>query len=327
MKRTIIVVAVLLFIVIFACTKQENNTSEKLTVYNIDSLAKRYDTSKLKDGDEKQAILYGRELFFNTHKYLGPNGTVAKVATNEMACKNCHLNGGIKPNGMPLFTVVARYPQFRAREGKILSIQDRVNNCLTNPLLGHSIPLDSREMNAFVMYLKWLWDCNNNSLKLEGDIPNKIEWIDRAANWQKGKQDYQKYCVRCHMANGEGVLNPEGGYVYPPVFGMKSFALGSSMHRIGKMAAFLYYNMPNDKDITKVQLTEEEAYDIAAYINYEKINPRPTYNKDEVFYPEPAKKAVDFPLGPYADPFSEEQHRFGPFKEIEKWWADKKKGK
>jgi thiosulfate dehydrogenase len=256
---------------------------------------------------------------------LGTKGVAMQVSKNDMDCKNCHLQGGTKPFAMPLVTVVARYPQFRAREARILAIQDRINNCIINPLAGKAINVQTKEMYAITMYLKWLWDCNKNVMQIQGDIPNTIPWMDKAASVEKGKQEYEKYCTRCHQANGEGVPNPtDGGYVYPPVWGMKSYALGSSMHRIGKLAAFLKYNMPNDKDVTKIQLTDEEAYNIAAYVNYEKINPRPPYNPLDSFYPESKYKAIDFPLGPYADPFSEEQHRWGPFKPIEEW---KKKNK
>lgn len=307
---------------IASCNKKETaeNTKKNDTTQIV-----KYDTNAIPQGPERDAITYGMRLFMNTHKYLGTNGSVMKVSTNDVDCKNCHINGGIKPNGLPLFTVVSHYPNFRPREGRILSIQDRINNCFVNPLLGHELDVKSKEMYAITMYLKWLWDCNGNKMNLAGDIPVTIPWIDRAADLEKGEIGYAKYCARCHMPNGEGVPNPtEGGYVYPPVWGMKSFSLGSSMHRIGKMAAFIKYNMPNDKHITKEQLTDEEAYDIAAFVNYEKIHPRPPYDPNEDFYKDPKVKAIDFPLGPYADPFPEEQHRFGPFKPIEEW---KKKNK
>ncbi len=317
MKRIILLVlffAGLLYIA--SCNKEETAKNDK----TLDSAITVYDTNSIPKGPERDAITYGMNLFMNTHKYLGTKGTVMKVSTNDVDCKNCHLNGGTKPNALPLFTVVSRYPNFRAREGRILNIQDRVNNCFVNPLLGHEIDVKSKEMYAITMYLKWLWDSNGNKMKLAGDIPVSIPWLERAADLKKGEVVYVKYCARCHQPNGEGVPNPtDGGYVYPPVWGMKSFSLGSSMHRIGKMAAYIKYNMPNDKHLTNEQLTDEEAFDVAAYVNYEKIHPRPPYNAEEDFYKDPKLKTIDFPLAPYADPFTEEQHRWGPFKPIEEW--------
>ncbi len=312
----------------FCACSEDKQKIEKEIVVNDTTLsepASIYDTNAIKPGPERDAIIYGYNLFNYTYKYLGPNGTVEHITKSEMSCKSCHLLGGIKPNGMPLFTAFARYPQYRAREDRILSINDRINNCLINPLSGHPIPLNSKEMYAFEMYLKWLWDVNGNKMKIRGDIPNKIDWQDKPADPEKGKNEYLRYCARCHGVDGQGVKNPVGGgYLYPPVWGEFSYALGSSMHRIGKLAAFIKYNMPNDKDELKIQLTDEECFNIAAFINYDKINPRPPYAMFDVFYPDSSKKAVDFPMGPYANPFSEEQHRFGPHKPIEEWRAKNK---
>jgi thiosulfate dehydrogenase len=43
--------------------------------------------------------------------------------------------------------------------------------------------------------------------------------------------------------------------------------------------------------------------------------PRPE-KKFEKDWPDISKKPVDFPKGPYADHFSETQHKYGPYKEI-----------
>jgi thiosulfate dehydrogenase len=60
---------------------------------------------------------------------------------------------------------------------------------------------------------------------------------------------------------------------------------------------------------SKPVLTDEEAWDIAAYVN---SMPRPvkTFDGD---WPDIAKKPVDHPYGPYSDRFSENQHKYGPF--------------
>ncbi|MBK9247568.1 MAG: c-type cytochrome [Ignavibacteria bacterium] len=318
---------------ITSCFIVSCNTSEKpASIHSIyktssDSIQTAvYDTSAISEGPEKVAILYGRELFMNTHKLIGPKGTVLQQTGNEVDCRNCHINGGTKPFGMPLFTSVARYPQYRARESNILTIQDRVNNCIERPLLGKAIPFNSKEMNAFAMYLKWLWDCNKNAMKIEGDIPNRIPWMNRRADWQKGKADYAQLCARCHGIDGQGVKAPGGyGYTYPPVWGEHAYSIGSSMHRVGKLAAFIRNNMPNDMDITKIHVTEEQAYDIAAYLNNEQVNPRPDFHEDDILYPNHADKSVDYPIGPYADTFSQDQHKYGPFKPIDDYWKARRK--
>lgn len=329
--KQVLVVASFAFCLCFlaiGCTqveKNETSTSSKKIEPDTPSVIS-YDTASIPPGPEREFILYGRELFINTHIYLGPKGTVKQITGNEMDCKNCHMENGTKPFGQPLVTVSARYPQYRAREATILTIQDRVNNCLERPLLGKNLEFDSKEMKAFAMYFKWIWDKNKNVTKIKGDIPNTLPWMDRKADWKQGKIDYDKFCARCHGIDGEGIKAPSGyGYTYPPVWGKYGYAIGSSMHRVGKLAAFIYNNMPFDKDVTHITVTEEQAYDIAAYINNETVNPRPNFHEEDVLYPHIADKSTDYPIGPYADTFSQDQHKYGPYKPIDEYWKGRKK--
>jgi thiosulfate dehydrogenase len=79
--------------------------------------------------------------------------------------------------------------------------------------------------------------------------------------------------------------------------------------------------MPYDlATIEKPILTDEEAWDIAAFIN---SRPRPE-KKFPADWPDISSKPYDHPYGPYVDTFSEEQHKFGPFAPIK---AAQKKSK
>jgi len=79
--------------------------------------------------------------------------------------------------------------------------------------------------------------------------------------------------------------------------------------------------MPFGASYEKPQLSDDESWDIAAYVN---SRPRPTkdLNKD---WPKISGKPIDHPFGPYADNFSEEQHKFGPFKPIDDFKKAQKK--
>ncbi|MBS1527723.1 MAG: cytochrome C, partial [Bacteroidetes bacterium] len=71
-------------------------------------------------------------------------------------------------------------------------------------------------------------------------------------------------------------------------------------------------NMPFGATYESPQLTDEEAWNVAAFIN---TQPRP--HKDQHNdWKDLKKKPIDFPFGPYADAFSEKQHKLGPFKPI-----------
>lgn len=71
--------------------------------------------------------------------------------------------------------------------------------------------------------------------------------------------------------------------------------------------------MPLGANSQNAILTDEEAWDIAAYIN-SMPHPAKDLSKD---WPDISKKPVDHPFGPFADGFTEQQHKFGPFGPIE----------
>jgi thiosulfate dehydrogenase len=70
--------------------------------------------------------------------------------------------------------------------------------------------------------------------------------------------------------------------------------------------------MPNGTTYDNPVLTDEEAWDVAAYIN---SLPRAT-RKFSNDWPDLGAKPIDHPFGPYADAFSEVQHKYGPFQPI-----------
>jgi len=255
---------------------------------------------------------YGRELIENTSYYLGPQGKIAQI-TNGMNCQNCHLDGGTIPWGNNYSAVVPTYPKFRDRSGTLESIEKRVNDCLQRSLNGKPIDSLSREMRAIVAYMHWIGDDLPKDKKPKGSGLLELKYLDRAANPDKGSIVYEKKCVSCHGANGEGKPNENGGYVYPPLWGPHSYNIGAGLYRLSRFAGYVKANMPFLQATYKNPiLSDEEAWDVAAFVN---SRPRPT--KDLTGdWPNIGKKPVDHPFGPYKDGFSEMQHKFGPFEEI-----------
>ena len=60
-------------------------------------------------------------------------------------------------------------------------------------------------------------------------------------------------------------------------------------------------------------LTDEQAWDVAAFVNSQARQFK-DHSKDYVS--DISKKPFDFPFGPYADNFTEAQHKFGPYTEM-----------
>lgn len=281
------------------------------------------DTNKIPGGKFGEEVRYGRQLMLHTAYYIGPDGVNGKYLGNNMNCTNCHQNAGTKPFAMNLVTAFRNYPSYRAREGKVLSLAERINNCIMHPHLGKPLPLDSREMLAFMSYLKWLSDSCNVDKHTLGLKNAQVSFPDTAASPAAGAVLYAKNCARCHGDNGQGKMQPNNiCYLYPPLWGMKAYQPGSSMHRIVKLAQWLKSNMPYDKAThDNPFLTDAQALDLAAFINDDDIHQRP--HVAEFQYPHPEEKAIDYDRAPFADPFSIKQHKYGPYKPIIDYWAGK----
>jgi thiosulfate dehydrogenase len=137
--------------------------------------------------------------------------------------------------------------------------------------------------------------------------------MDRACDPIKGKAIFVEKCQVCHSKNGEGQLNPAtGAFLYPPLWGPKSYNVGAGLYRISNFAKYVKYNMPLGSTHEVAQLTDEEAWDIAAFVNSQD-HPKKDLKKD---WPKISEKPFDHPFGPFTDEFSEEQHKFGPYKPI-----------
>lgn len=298
--------------------------SEKMGIQNLplqnsmtDSAALNYwhapEESTLENHPDKTSILYGKDLIVRTAFYFGPMGTLAKNTTNGMNCQNCHLDAGTKVFGNNYGSVFANYPKYRPRSGTVENIQKRVTDCFERSLNGKAPDSGSTEMKAIVAYINWLGKDVPKGEKAAGSGFKELAFLDRAANPEKGKLVYTQKCQSCHQANGEGVKAADGVlYTYPPLWGNHSYNIGAGLYRLASFAKYVKYNMPFGANYLNIQLSDEEAWDLAAFVNSQ---PRPSKNlkKD---WPKMEEKPYDHPFGPYADGFTEVQHKYGPFQPI-----------
>jgi thiosulfate dehydrogenase len=164
-----------------------------------------------------------------------------------------------------------------------------------------------------VAYLKWLGKDLNNENSHEGLGHLSLPPLDRKADPVKGKSVFLKHCIVCHGEQGEGKrLNNDSKWEYPPLYGSNSYNTGAGLFRLSMFAAFVKSNMPFGTTYDNPVLTDEEAWDVAAYVN---SLPRPIKDLSED-YRDINTKPFDYPFGPYPDTFPEAQHKFGPFKPI-----------
>jgi thiosulfate dehydrogenase len=191
----------------------------------------------------------------------------------NLTCTSCHLDQGRRGTAAPLTGVFARYPKYIERSGAVVSMEDRVNYCMTRSLAGTRLPNGSREMQDIVAYLAYMARGVpiGAHLPVEG-MPAMPKAVGDTA---RDAEVYVTACARCHGADGAGLAK------VPALWGPLSFSVGASMARQERAASFIRHNMPLDKPGT---LSDQEAYDVAAYVT---AKPRPDL----------PEKARDWPLG------------------------------
>jgi thiosulfate dehydrogenase len=270
------------------------------------------DTLKIINEKNAELISYGRKLIANTSLYLGPEGTVAHTS-NGMNCQNCHLDAGTKSFGNNYSAVASTYPKFRERSGAMENIYKRVNDCFERSLNGKALDTLGKEMQAIKAYIVWLGKDVKKGEKPKGAGLTELKYMERAADPEKGKLIYVQKCLSCHGTSGEGKKNADNfSFQYPPLWGENSYNDGAGLFRLSRFAGYVKSNMPLGARYDNQQLTDEEAWDVAAFVNSQS-RPKKDLSKD---WPKISAKPVDNPFGPYADPFPESQHKYGPFEDI-----------
>lgn len=270
------------------------------------------DTSRIPHSEEGMLIRYGRELIANTALYLGPRGKIAALS-NGMNCQNCHLDAGTRPWGNNYSAVFSTYPKYKDRSGTVESICKRINDCIQRSLDGKALDSGSREMQAIYAYMKWLGQGVPKGTRPPGVGITDIPCTDRAADTVKGQMVYNGKCARCHGSQGAGLWNADSlRYTYPPLWGPHSYNTGAGLFRLSRLAGYIKDNMPFGANHNAPQLTNTEAWDVAAFIN-SRPRPKKTFAGD---WPDISRKPFDYPFGPYTDSFPEKQHKYGPFAPI-----------
>jgi thiosulfate dehydrogenase len=277
------------------------------------------DIATVKDDDLGTLIKYGYALTTETYKHLGPEAAdpSKRYSGNNLACQSCHLNAGTQPYAMPWTGVHAVFPVYRAREDAISTIEERVNGCMQRSMNGRPLPLDGAEMKAFVAYMKWLSIGIPVGAKIEGSGTKPIKEPARAADPVRGRQIFAETCAACHGDKGQGVRKRQAGdaegYQFPPLWGPDSYNDGAGMYRALTAAAFVHNNMPLGTTHAAPALSDEDAYDVVAFVNSQ---PRPHKADLDKDFPNRLRKPVDMPFPPFADGLPAEQHKYGPYDPI-----------
>jgi thiosulfate dehydrogenase len=306
---TLIVVALVLFERRRTFTQPE--PANKLSTRNPGSepLWTAPDSNLIPSYDSGLLISYGKKLITHTAVYFGPKGIISH-STNGLNCEHCHINAGTKAWGGNFGSTAALYPKFSERRNAFETLNQRIRDCFERSLNGIAPDSNQRETKAMSAYILWLGKDVPKGKKAYGTGLEILPLSERAADSNKGRVIYMRKCVSCHKNNGEGQPKNDSEYLYPPLWGDKSYNTSAGIYRLSKFAGFIKVNMPFGTDYTQEILSNDEAWDLAAFVNSQ---PRPV-KKFEDDWPDLQLKPFDVPYGPYKDTFNEQRHKYGPLK-------------
>lgn len=206
--------------------------------------------SEIPAGPLGQSVRRGRAIFAATRDSLP-----AQVG-NQLRCLSCHLDDGRRANGSPLIGAFLDYPAYNARAGRVITIEDRINGCFLRSMAGRPLPVESAAMRDMVSYLAFLSRGVTAGQRVNGAGLPKMEPLE--PDTARGRAIFATTCARCHGEQGEGRS------FAPPVWGEGSYSIGAGMARLRTAASFIRHNMPYDLPGT---LTDQQAFDVAAYVN------------------------------------------------------------
>ncbi|HUZ67165.1 MAG TPA: c-type cytochrome [Beijerinckiaceae bacterium] len=207
-------------------------------------------------------IRLGEEVFDHTQ-------TAAKdYVGNGLVCENCHLDRGRLANSAPMWAAFVSYPKYRSKNGKVVTLEDRIRDCFRFSMNGQPPKPDSKQLVALVSYFYWLGTGAPLGAKLAGAGYPRLPKPRLVADPDRGAAVYQAHCALCHGAHGAG-RKAGGAYVFPPLWGPESFNWGAGMHQVDTAAGFIKTNMPLGLGGS---LANQQAWDVAAFVD---SHPRP----------------------------------------------------
>ncbi|MES1179800.1 MAG: c-type cytochrome, partial [Hyphomicrobium sp.] len=225
------------------------------------------DADKLPPSPGNDLVREGWKILVDTPREIGKGASdpAKRFAGNNLACSNCHLNAGLVPFAAPLVSTFATFPMLVNDE--VLTLQERINGCMTRSMNGRPMPEASREMNALIAYIRWLGDKSPEGVRIAGMGLKRLSPAKEAPDETRGATVYASQCASCHGANGQGQAKlEEPGSSIPPLWGPDSFNAKAGMSKLALAAAFIRANMPYNTTVREPSLTEQQAWDVAAFM-------------------------------------------------------------
>jgi len=210
-------------------------------------------------------VRQGHGIFVDTPRLA------SRYSGNGLSCSNCHLDEGRHAHAAPMWAAWSMYPAYLAKNDRINTFEERIQQCFRFSLNGLAPPADSHEVRALAAYAQWMARGQAVGIELSGRGFPTIARTGTDPSPLRGRAIYAQRCASCHASNGAGSKNAAGRYTFPPLWGLDSFNKGADMYRIDLLAGFVKANMP----LGNANLSDQEAWDVAAWVRLQERWPDP----------------------------------------------------
>ena len=232
----------------------------------------RPSTAAVPPGAQGDLIRTGEEIFARTYAFFGPfaEGPDAGYAGNNLACGNCHIDLGRRKFAFLLVGAANTYPRAMRPGGPLVTLDERLNQCMTRSLAGRAVPTDLPAFGALRAYVAFLSAAIPKDVQVEGSGRVPIGDPAQPPDISRGATLFAAQCSECHRADGPGAWRGGArsafGYAYPPLWGKDSFAADAGLADLKTFAGFVHANMPDGVDWLHPKLTGQQAYDVGWFV-------------------------------------------------------------
>ncbi|MFC4278357.1 c-type cytochrome [Achromobacter aloeverae] len=227
--------------------------------------------SAIPDNAFGKIVRQGEQIFLRTPE-LAPG-----FVGNNLTCASCHLDAGRRPDSAPMWAAYVVYPAYRAKNGHVNTLAERLQGCFRFSMNGKPPAADDPVLTALQTYMFWLAQEAPTGVKLAGQGYPKLAPPPQKPDYVRGSEVFGQFCAACHGSQGQGQKQGDH-WVFPALWGPDSYNWGAGMHQIGNAAGFILANMPLAQ---AGLLSPQEAWDVAYFMNAHERPQDPRY-KDSV---------------------------------------------
>ena len=221
----------------------------------------------------KRVIRRGHDLFMNTQQLRGKN------VFNSMNCSSCHMGEGRLPFAGPVWPAAVVLPNYRPKNDHVNNLEERISGCFSFSMNGKPPEYGSDDMIALAAYHQWLakgvpvYQPGGN---MYGRGYPKLKEPEQKVDYARGAKVYAENCSICHADDGGGLVERDQ-VVFPAVWGDTSYNWGAGISRHFTLSSFIKHNMPLGRPNS---LSDQQAWDVAYYINSQERPQEPRYTGD-----------------------------------------------